>query len=98
MFSLFGLISRGGEQVVGVVVYEGTSCLEKLSRLFSSQRIETLIRQSDETKKSSKMSQTMDLRQNVPFLPLHFSTGLAFSDSASSWKTTQNLSIEEPSS
>lgn len=35
MFSVFGLISSGGEQVVGIVVYEGTPCLEKLSRLFS---------------------------------------------------------------
>ncbi len=31
MFSVFGLISSGGEQVVGIVVYHSTLCLEKLS-------------------------------------------------------------------
>lgn len=34
-FSVFGLISSGGEQVVGIVVYQSTLCLEKLSGLFS---------------------------------------------------------------
>lgn len=46
MFSIFGLISNGGERVVEVVVYEGTSCLEKLSRIYSLLTI-----QPDKTKK-----------------------------------------------
>lgn len=41
VFLFFGLISSGGEQVVGIMVYEGTPCLERQSGLFLSlQRIQ----------------------------------------------------------
>ena len=70
--SICGLISRYGERVVGVAVYEGTSCLEKLSRLVIVLTTENwnLIIQPD--KKNLKISQNHRLETECVFCFLIF--------------------------
>lgn len=58
MFPIFGLISRTGEQVVGVVVYDGISCL------FSLQTIETQLDILTKKKKKKNESKKFPKPQN----------------------------------
>lgn len=84
LFSVFFCLISSGEQVLGFVVYKGTSCQEKLPKMVVCIKERWLISQTDKSKsclkkKNAARSQTTASWDKMCLFFL--SQGLAFSDS-----------------